>query len=101
GAGSHPPPARLRDHGQGQAGARQRARGVASVLERGRGGAHLISTYLDSLSSELHVPRRARARILAETRDHLEESLAAGRSPAEAVAAFGEPAELAERFHEQ
>jgi hypothetical protein len=61
----------------------------------------VIGLYLDSLSAELHVPRRERMRIVAEVRDHLEESVAAGRSELEAVEAFGEPRELAARFHEE
>ncbi len=61
----------------------------------------MISTYLDSLSAELRVPGRTRARILAEASDHLEEAIAAGRSEAEAVEAFGEPRVLAARFHEE
>jgi HAAS domain-containing protein len=61
----------------------------------------VIDSYLDSLSAELRVPRRTRARILAETRDHLLEVVAAGRTEEEAAQAFGEPRELAARFHEQ
>lgn len=61
----------------------------------------MIGRYLDSLSTELRVPARARARILAEVRDHLEESVAEGRSEREAVEAFGEPRALAASFHEQ
>ncbi|HKN94304.1 MAG TPA: hypothetical protein VJU60_08235 [Thermoleophilaceae bacterium] len=61
----------------------------------------MISAYLDRLSAELRVPARTRARILAEARDHIEESIAAGRSEAEALAAFGEPGLLAARFHEE
>ena len=61
----------------------------------------MIASYLDTLSAELRVPRRARERILAEARDHLLESVAAGQSEQEAVAAFGEPREVAARFHEQ
>jgi hypothetical protein len=61
----------------------------------------VIGRYLDSLSGELRVPARVRARIVAEVRDHLEEAMAGGRSEREAIAAFGEPRELAARFHEQ
>jgi uncharacterized membrane protein len=61
----------------------------------------VISSYLDSLSAELHVPRRNRARILAETRDHLLEAVAAGKSEEDATRAFGDPREVAARFHEQ
>ena len=61
----------------------------------------MIATYLDALSAELRVPRRARARILAETRDHLLEAVDAGQTEQDAVAAFGEPREVAARFHEQ
>jgi hypothetical protein len=61
----------------------------------------VIDRYLDSLSAELRVPRRVRLRIVAETRDHLHESVAAGRGEAEAVAAFGDSSELAARFHEE
>jgi uncharacterized membrane protein len=61
----------------------------------------MIDGYLDSLSAELRVPRRVRVRIVAETRDHLHESVAAGRSQGEAMEAFGQPRELAARFHEQ
>ncbi|HEX6457779.1 MAG TPA: hypothetical protein VF032_02575 [Thermoleophilaceae bacterium] len=61
----------------------------------------MISTYLRALSAELEVPARARARILTEVRDHLEEAVAAGRSEAEAVAAFGDAREMALRFHEE
>lgn len=61
----------------------------------------MISRYLDSLSAELRVPRRARARILAETRDHLLEAVAAGQSEKEAVEAFGQARQVAARFHEQ
>jgi uncharacterized membrane protein len=61
----------------------------------------MISAYLHSLSAELRVPARVRARILAEARDHLEEAMAAGRSEAEAVAAFGDAHDVAARFHEE
>lgn len=61
----------------------------------------MISAYLDSLSAELRVPARVRRRILAEARDHLEEAIAAGRGEREAVEAFGDPRELAVRFHEE
>ncbi len=61
----------------------------------------MIARYLESLSGELRVPRRARARIVAEVGDHLRESVAGGRSESEAVEAFGDPSELAARFHEQ
>jgi hypothetical protein len=53
----------------------------------------VIESYLSRLDAELRVPRRSRARILAEVRDHLEEG--------GAVEAFGDPAELAAQFHEQ
>jgi uncharacterized membrane protein len=61
----------------------------------------VISSYLDSLSAELRVPRRMRARILAETRDHLLEAVAAGQCEEDATRAFGDPREVAARFHEQ
>jgi uncharacterized membrane protein len=61
----------------------------------------LIGSYLDSLGAELRVPRRVRARIVAEAVDHLRESVGGGRSESEAIAAFGDPRELAARFHEQ
>jgi len=61
----------------------------------------VISSYLDSLSAELCVPRRTRARILAETRDHLLEAVAAGQTEEDATRAFGDPREVAARFHEQ
>jgi uncharacterized membrane protein len=61
----------------------------------------VISRYLDSLSAELLVPRRARARILAETRDHLLEAVSCGQSESEAVEAFGLASDVAARFHEQ
>ena len=61
----------------------------------------MISGYLQSLSAELRAPRRVRTRILAEVGDHLQEAVAAGQSENEAVEAFGDPHELAARFHEQ
>jgi hypothetical protein len=61
----------------------------------------VIESYLTSLGSELRVPRRARTRILAEVRDHLEEAVAAGVPAPDAVASFGDPHDLAARFHEQ
>lgn len=61
----------------------------------------MISSYLVALSEELRVPRRALARILAETRDHLMEAVAAGQTEAEATRAFGDPTDVAARFHEQ
>jgi HAAS domain-containing protein len=61
----------------------------------------VISSYLDSLSAELRVPRRTRARILAETRDHLLEAVAAGQTEEEATNAFGDPRAVAARFHAQ
>jgi HAAS len=61
----------------------------------------MIGSYLDALSAELRVPRRARDRIVAETRDHLVDAVAAGQTEEEAVAAFGEARQLAARFHEQ
>jgi hypothetical protein len=61
----------------------------------------VIAAYLQALSAELHVPRRTRARILAEVSDHLREAIAAGQSEAEAVEAFGDPTVLAARFQEQ
>jgi uncharacterized membrane protein len=60
----------------------------------------VISRYLESLSAELRVPRRVRTRILAEARDHIEEAVAAGTSEREAVEAFGDPRDVAARFHE-
>lgn len=59
-----------------------------------------IERYLQALDAELEVPRRTRRRILAEARDHLEEAAADG-AEAVAVASFGEPRDLAARFHEQ
>jgi uncharacterized membrane protein len=61
----------------------------------------MIADYLGSLSAELQVPRRLRARIVAETRDHLEQAVAAGKSEAEAAEAFGDPRLVAARFHEE
>jgi hypothetical protein len=61
----------------------------------------MISRYLHSLSTELRVPARRRARIVAEVRDHLHEAVAAGQSEHEAVEAFGDSREVAARFHEQ
>lgn len=61
----------------------------------------MISSYLVALSEELRVPRRALARILAETRDHLMEAVAAGQTEAEATRAFGDPTDVSARFHEQ
>jgi HAAS domain-containing protein len=61
----------------------------------------VIDSYLDSLSAELRVPRRTRARIVAETRDHLLEAVAAGQTEEEATLAFGDPREVSARFHEQ
>ena len=61
----------------------------------------MITGYLQSLSAELRAPRRARTRILAEVGDHLHEAVAAGQTEREAVEAFGDPHELAARFHEQ
>jgi hypothetical protein len=69
----------------------------------------MISSYLDSLSAELRVPRRVRERILAEARDHvhaavaarLESGVAAADAERGAVEAFGDPRELAARFHEE
>lgn len=61
----------------------------------------MISSYLDSLAAELRVSTRTRTRIVAEVRDHLEETVAAGQTEREAVEAFGDPRELAARFHEQ
>jgi hypothetical protein len=69
----------------------------------------MISRYLESLSAELRVPRRLRARILAEARDHLhtavaarlERGVAAAEAESEAVEAFGDPRELAARFHQE
>jgi HAAS len=61
----------------------------------------MIGSYVDALSAELRVARRARDRIVAETRDHLVEAVAAGQTEEEAVAAFGEARQLAARFHEQ
>jgi len=69
----------------------------------------MISAYLESLSDELRVRAKARARILAEARDHLHEGVAArlerglpaADAEREAVDAFGEPRELAARFHEE
>lgn len=69
----------------------------------------MISSYLDSLSAELRVPGRVRARILAEARDHLhaavaarlESGVAAADAEREALEAFGDPRELAARFHEE
>jgi HAAS domain-containing protein len=53
----------------------------------------VIETYLRALDAELSVPRRQRARILAEVEDHLRESGSVG--------SFGDPRELAAHFHEQ
>ena len=69
----------------------------------------MISGYLDALSAELRVPRRVRQRILAEARDHLhaavaariERGVAAADAEREAAEAFGDPRELAARFHEE
>jgi hypothetical protein len=66
-----------------------------------------LDVYLDDLSSRLHVGRRERARILAEVRDHLDDSLAhnekSGVPRAEAIVraldAFGPPATLAASFN--
>jgi uncharacterized membrane protein len=61
----------------------------------------VIESYLDSLAAELRVPRRTRARILAETRDHLLEDVASGQTEEAAVVAFGDAGDVAARFHEQ
>ena len=61
----------------------------------------MISSYLQSLSAELRAPRRVRTRILAEVGDHLQEAVAAGQTEQEAGETFGDPHELAARFHEQ
>src|SRR5919204_161623 len=61
----------------------------------------MISSYLDALTAELRVPARVRARIVAEAADHLHEAVAAGQTEREAVEAFGDPREVAHRFHEQ
>jgi hypothetical protein len=70
-------------------------------------GERLIDDYIAELRANLTVPRGVARRILAETRDHLDE--AAMRfadegvpNPASAaIAAFGEPALVARRFAEQ
>jgi HAAS domain-containing protein len=59
-----------------------------------------IERYLQALDAQLQVPRRNRRRILAEARDHLEEAAASGTEQL-AVCCFGEPREVAARFHEQ
>jgi len=61
----------------------------------------VIESYLSRLKGELRVPRRLRARILDESRDHLLELVAGGMSEEEAVRSFGAPDALAREFHEQ
>jgi uncharacterized membrane protein len=61
----------------------------------------MIQAYLRQLESSLDVPRRLRARILDEARDHLLEMVETGLSEQQAVEAFGAPDALARDFHEQ
>jgi HAAS domain-containing protein len=56
-----------------------------------------IEAYLDELRTALHVRGRARRRFLRECRDHLADA-AAERGEADAVRAFGPPAEIAAAF---
>jgi hypothetical protein len=67
---------------------------MAGLLERGRGGRHVIDRYLEELDLELvdvGIPRRLRRRILAECEDHL-------RSDEGTLDRFGAPAEVANAF---
>lgn len=58
-----------------------------------------IQTWLRQLKWSLaSVPSPERDDILAETRAHLEEAIASGRTPAEALQGFGAPEEYARRF---
>jgi len=61
----------------------------------------VIDAYLRELDASLNVPRRLRARILHETRDHLLELVDSGLGEEEAVRSFGAPGTLAREFHEQ
>jgi hypothetical protein len=61
----------------------------------------MIQSYLRDLEGELRVPRRLRARILDETRDHLLELVDSGMSEVDAVRSFGAADALARDFHEQ
>src|SRR5204863_689041 len=68
---------------------------------RPEGAARMIEAYLRELDSSLDAPRRLRARILHETRDHLLELMDSGLDGEEAVRSFGAPDALAREFHEQ
>jgi hypothetical protein len=69
----------------------------------------LIEAYLADLAHALELPRRARRRVLAEVRDHLEcaaaarrvEGLAPPAAAVRAVAAFGPADVVARRFAEE
>ncbi len=69
----------------------------------------MVSRYLESLERELRLAPRARRRVVAEARDHLHEAVAAGlerglspqHAERAAVECFGDPRDLAARFHEQ
>src|SRR2546423_11967264 len=61
----------------------------------------MIEIYLRELDASLDVPRRLRARILHETRDHLLELVDGGVDEEGAVGSFGAPDALAREFHEQ
>jgi hypothetical protein len=61
----------------------------------------MIDSYLRELDASLDVPRRLRARIIHETRDHLLELVDSGLDEEEAVRSFGAPDALAREFHKQ
>jgi uncharacterized membrane protein len=58
----------------------------------------MIEAYLRQLDSVLDVPRRLRARILDETRDHLLEMVETGLSEQQAVEASARPMRLRATF---
>src|SRR5262249_54001094 len=81
--------------------ARRAPGGVGELLARDRRGAGVIESYLHRLQGELRVPRRLRARILDETRDHLLELVEGGMTEEEAVRSVGAADAIAREFHEQ
>jgi len=61
-----------------------------------------VDGYLARLDAELwRVPPRLRARIREEVRGHLDDAIAAAMTEAAAIARFGDPAEVAQRFFEE